>query len=186
MMIPRYLCLCLALGLGALAPGCPGARSVLDTPDVAVVDGGPPLDPSGNHPCFGLNERACNRYGPHDDSRGCFFMNQYNIDICAANVRFPGCSPYPRFVHLHNQFNRLFGCNLERPCPHGSKWCVVGDCEISGGNAGTIFAGCWFPMEDTDPAPGYNFPEDHSARCIPVDADPADFGCAVYEVRERE
>jgi hypothetical protein len=41
-------------------------------------------------------------------------------------------------------------------------------------------------MADADPAPGYNFPEDHGDFCIPVDADPADYGCAVWELREDE
>jgi hypothetical protein len=63
---------------------------------------------------------------------------------------------------------------------------VAGDCELTGFPAATNFDGCRFPMADADPAPGYNFPEDHGDFCIPVDADPADYGCAVWELREDE
>jgi len=193
MTLLRPVCFGLALCLGWLGAlltlsGCYASHrsgaSAGDGPADATVDAGPNVDPSGNHPCFDLGERACNRYPPNDDSRGCLFVTQRAIDECASWARFEGCFPWPRSVvdDPDRPWATEFGCRLARPCPHGSKWCVVGECPLTGFPRGINLEECAFPMEDTDPAPGYTFPEDHHGRCIPLDADPSDFGCAVYEV----
>jgi len=70
---PAWLAALLALS-GCYASHRTGA-SAEDGPADGSVDAGPDVDPSGNHPCFDLGERACNRYPPNDDSPGCILIS---------------------------------------------------------------------------------------------------------------